>query len=131
MDACPTGAIVQERVVDARRCISYLTIEKRGELTAEEAESLGDQVFGCDICQEVCPYNRINTVTSEPDFEPVAGRLAPRLVDLLAMDASEFAERFQGSPVKRTKLQGLQRNARAVLANQARRVEQDQPSEMS
>ncbi len=120
MDACPTDAIVAERVVDARRCISYLSIEKRGPLTPTEASLLGDHVFGCDLCQDVCPFNRFSEPAGEPALEPRSGAVAPRLADLLGLDDEAFRARFRQSPVKRTKLAGLRRNVTAVLANQAR-----------
>ena len=120
MDACPTDAIVKERVVDARKCISYLTIEKRGELSEEQANALGDHIFGCDICQEVCPFNRFSEPSEVDELAPVEGRVAPRLADLMALDAEGFAAAFRGSAVKRAKLHGLLRNVAAVQTNQRR-----------
>ncbi|MCO4764306.1 MAG: tRNA epoxyqueuosine(34) reductase QueG [Myxococcales bacterium] len=121
MDACPTGAIVQERVVDARRCISYLTIETRGALTAEQQAMVGDHVFGCDICQDVCPFNRFSQPSDVAELQPRDGLVAPSLVELAKLDDEVFRRLFRRSPVKRAKIAGLQRNVAAVVGNQARR----------
>ena len=119
VDACPTQAILPGRSVDARRCISTLTIESKGELSAEQRQLLGDHVFGCDICQEVCPFNRFSQPSGEVVFEPRPGNLAPDLGELLALDQVSFSERFRRSPLKRRKFAGVQDNARAVLENQS------------
>lgn len=121
IDACPTGAIVRPYVVDARRCISTVTIETRGELEPAVAALVGDHVFGCDICQDVCPFNRFSRPSGEPAFAPRPGAVAPSLVDLLGLDEVGFRERFRRSPLKRAKWAGLVRNVRAVVANQAAR----------
>jgi epoxyqueuosine reductase len=113
LDACPTQAIVAPYVVDARLCISHTTIETTGTIPGPERSLLGDQVFGCDICQDVCPWNRFSQ-PGDPAFAPRAGNLAPRVDDLLAMDAEAFARQFAQSAVKRRGLAGLQDNARAV-----------------
>lgn len=118
MDACPTQAIVKERVVDARRCISYLTIEKRDALTAQEREWLGDHVFGCDLCQDVCPFNRFSEPSPEEQLQPREGLVAPDLRMLAGLAEEEFRTLFRQSPVKRAKLPGLLRNVEAVLDNQ-------------
>lgn len=118
VDACPTGAIVADRVVDARRCISALTIETKGALDPAVGSLIGDHVFGCDICQDVCPFNRFSRPADEPAFAPRLGNVAPQLADLLALDVASFSARFRRSPLKRRKLAGVQDNARAVLANQ-------------
>ena len=115
MDACPTGAIVAPYVVDARRCLSYLTIEHRREIPAEFASKIGNRIFGCDICQEVCPFNRFAAPTAEPAFQPREATRGPRLVDLLAMDDDAFRAAFRKSPVKRAKRAGLQRNVRGGI----------------
>ena len=121
LDSCPTGAIVEPYVVDSRRCISYATIELRGdELPAEVAPNLSGWLYGCDICQDVCPWNRFEQPTAEPRFEPRAGETSAPLGVVLELTPDSFAARFRRSPVKRAKLAGLQRNARAVLENARR-----------
>ena len=122
IDACPTGAIVEERVVDATRCISYLTIEKRGAIAAELAPLIGEHVYGCDVCQDVCPWNiSFAQELKEPAFAArasIAGREARTLAaELVKMGEQEFRDAFRGSPMKRAKHAGLVRNASVVLAN--------------
>ncbi len=113
LDACPTGAIVAPYVVDARLCISHTTIETDGAIPAAERHLVGDHVFGCDICQDVRPWNRFSQ-PGDPAFAPRPGLVAPRLADLLALDTDEFASIFAQNAVKRRGLAGLQDNARAV-----------------
>jgi epoxyqueuosine reductase len=116
MPACPTDAIVAPYVVDNRRCISYLTIEHKGAIPLELRQSMGNWVFGCDICQEVCPVNRKAKSTGDPNF----GRTdlsSVDLVELLAMTDDQFRQRFAGSPVMRAKRVGMQRNACIALGN--------------
>jgi epoxyqueuosine reductase len=114
IDACPTDAIVEPYVVDARRCISYLTIEHRGPLPAEFEGELGGWIFGCDICQDVCPWNtRFSAETPEPSFLPREGMVVPDTAALHALDDAEFSRRFQGSPLLRTGAAGLRRNIAA------------------
>jgi epoxyqueuosine reductase len=124
IDACPTAAIIDDRILDATKCIAYLTIEKRGEIPEEMHAGIGELLYGCDICQDVCPWNV--TFAQElkvPEFAPrpaIAGKDARTLAkELLAMDAAEFSAAFRKSPMKRAKLSGLKRNARIVLANSA------------
>jgi epoxyqueuosine reductase len=122
IDACPTQAIVAPRELDARRCISYLTIELREEIPVELREPIGELIYGCDICQDVCPWNvRFSEELKEPAFAPrdvLAGKDARTLAgDLLAMTQEEFSAAFKGSPMKRAKLRGLKRNAAVVLGN--------------
>ena len=122
LDACPTGALVEPYVLDARRCISYLTIELRGGIPQEFREPLGWQVYGCDICQDVCPFNRNAPTTPLADFEPretAAGDtlLQPRLEWLAGMTEQQFRESFRGSAMKRAKWSGLVRNACIALGN--------------
>ncbi|MBI5092945.1 MAG: tRNA epoxyqueuosine(34) reductase QueG [Candidatus Hydrogenedentes bacterium] len=117
LDACPTGAIVAPKVVDANRCISYHTIENRGEFPGELALSFGKWVFGCDVCQEVCPWNRFATQTSEDAFHPRPGQATPDLDELANLNEETFRTRFAGTPVARAKLAGIQRNARIVREN--------------
>jgi epoxyqueuosine reductase len=119
LDACPTRAFVAPYVLDARRCISYLTIEHRGDIDGELAAQMGEWAFGCDVCQEVCPWNR----KAEPGHEPA---LAPSgslgaLESLLALDQSAFRARFRGTALWRTKRAGLVRNAAIALANRGER----------
>jgi epoxyqueuosine reductase len=125
IEACPTEAIVAPYVIDNARCISYLTIENRGPIPRELRPLMLDWVFGCDICQDVCPVNRKAIATSEPAFQkspqpPFAkggqgGFLD--LVELLELSEEEFRRRFQGSPILRAKRAGLQRNACVALGN--------------
>jgi epoxyqueuosine reductase len=129
IDACPTEALVEPYVMDARRCISYLTIELRDNIPVELREGMGRHVFGCDICQDVCPWNRRAPETCLPDFQPrllppaaddpIGGEslFKPSLRRLASMTESEFREVFRSSPVKRTKWRGLVRNACIALGN--------------
>ena len=115
IDACPTAAIVEPYVVDARKCISYGTIELRDESLPEEiAANLNGWIYGCDICQEVCPWNRFEQRTAEPRFEARAGETSLELDRIAAMEHDEYVERFRRSAIKRTKLTGLKRNAAAL-----------------
>jgi epoxyqueuosine reductase len=115
--ACPTGALVAPGVLDARRCISYLTIEQRGPIPHELRPLMGTHIFGCDICQAVCPWNRQAPVTSDAAFLPRAGFAAPELMPLLRLSEDDFRARFQGSPVTRAKRRGLLRNVAVALGN--------------
>ncbi len=121
IDACPTGAIVEPYVLDARRCISYLTIELRGAIPRELREPMGRHVFGCDICQDVCPWNRRALATGLANFQPRQGGahtlFSPDLDWLISLSEEEFRAMFRGSPVKRTKWRGLLRNACVAIAN--------------
>ena len=123
LDACPTQALPEPHVLDATRCISYLTIELRGDIPAELREPMGELVYGCDICQEVCPWNvRFATELSEGSpFAPrevIAGKDARTVArDLLAISQDEFTAAFRRSPMKRAKPRGLKRNAAVVLGN--------------
>lgn len=117
LDACPTGAIAEPYVVDSNKCISHATIELRDERIPEEvAQNLDGWLYGCDICQDVCPWNRFEQPTSEARFEPRAGLVNAPLSDILSLTPEAYAERFRKSAVKRAKLAGLQRNARALLS---------------
>lgn len=115
LDACPTGAIVEPYVVDSAKCISYLTIEHRGPIADEFKPISGNWIYGCDICQDVCPWNRFQQPTPHQAFEARPENVAPRLEELSVMTQEEFSRRFKNSPMKRTKLEGLKRNARAIL----------------
>lgn len=122
LDACPTDAFVEPRVLDATRCISYLTIEARGEIPLELREPIGSLLYGCDICQEVCPWNHKFAVEArEPAFaarEMFAGRDARSLArEILAMDGDGFRAAFKGSAMRRAKRRGVARNAAVVLGN--------------
>ena len=117
LEACPTGALPAPYVLDATRCISYLTIELKGSIPGPQREGLGRHVFGCDICQDVCPWNRKRRRRGGARFEPRPGSVGPDLVELAALDAAAFRERFRGSPVKRAKRRGLLRNVAVALGN--------------
>ena len=136
LDACPTQAFVEPYVMDARKCISYLTIELRGSIPEELREPMGTHVFGCDICQDVCPWNRRAPVSTLAQFQPRTLRevnerneadapagaqgdslFQPRLESLLSLSAEDFRQLFRGSPLKRTKWRGLVRNACIAAGN--------------
>jgi epoxyqueuosine reductase len=117
IDACPTHAIIAPYQLDANLCISYLTIEKRGPIPEPIREGLGRHVFGCDICQDVCPWNRKAPVTSAAEYQPRDGLVNPALEWLAAMDEVEFRKVFRGSPIRRAKRQGLRRNAALAMGN--------------
>lgn len=117
IDACPTGAIVADKTVDARRCISYLTIELRGPVPPEWRRGMGDWVFGCDICQAVCPWNREAPVSGDPALTGDAARAAPDLVALLQLDDAGFRGQFRHTALARPRRRGLLRNAAIALGN--------------
>jgi epoxyqueuosine reductase len=122
LDACPTDAFDGPHRLDARKCISYLTIELKEEIPEELREGIGDRLYGCDVCQEVCPWNvRFSQALKEPGFAPrevLASKDARTLArELLSMSQAEFSASFKGSPMKRAKLRGLKRNAAVVLGN--------------
>jgi epoxyqueuosine reductase len=140
LDACPTQAFVEPYVMDARKCISYLTIELRGSIPEELREPMGNHVFGCDICQDVCPWNRRAPIATIPQFQPRVSSppeenrtgaplppqdeslYLPRLEWLLGLSQADFREVFRGSPVKRTKWRGLMRNVCIALGNSGLRA---------
>ena len=127
LDACPTDAFPEPYVLDARRCISYLTIELRNEpIPVELREGLGEWVFGCDICQEVCPWNRDAPATIEPAFEPVSALAAADALELLGLDESGFQQQLGSTPLERPGRTGLVRNA-AIVAGNSRRHEAIEP----
>jgi epoxyqueuosine reductase len=117
LDACPTQAFVEPRMLDAGRCLSGLTIEDHGPIPESLRTGLGDWVFGCDICQEVCPWNRHAPGSSEPAFQPRDGETTLGLADILRLDESAFRRRFRGSPLWRAKRKGLLRSAAIALGN--------------
>ncbi|MFM8770723.1 MAG: tRNA epoxyqueuosine(34) reductase QueG [Candidatus Kapaibacterium sp.] len=119
LDACPTKAIIQPAVVDATQCISYWTIETKAdvEIPLPIAENLDGWLFGCDVCQDVCPWNRFETPTTEERFQPRHGELSLDPASVLTLQPDSFVERFRHSPLKRPKLGGLQRNARALVTS--------------
>jgi len=117
LDACPTNAFDAPYALDARRCIAYLTIEHRGPIPEEFHAAIGDWLFGCDICQEVCPWNR-----RVPPAPATGVPVPPRPEELVTMNDAEFRERLRGSPLKRARREGLARNAAIVLANRRTRV---------
>jgi len=125
IEACPTDALVEPYVLDARRCISYLTIELRGAIPEEFHSQMGWHVFGCDICQDVCPFNRRAPVTNKAEFHPRSGTaqastlFAPPALGFLQMGEEQFEQAFTNSPIRRTKREGLQRNARLVCQSEA------------
>jgi epoxyqueuosine reductase len=121
LDACPTNAFLGPYQLDANKCISYLTIEKRGAIPGELREGMGRQVFGCDICQDVCPWNRKAPATDAAEFQPREGLVNPALEWLAEMKAEEFRETFRRSPVRRAKLSGMRRNAVIAMGNSGNR----------
>jgi epoxyqueuosine reductase len=117
LDACPTAAFPEPYVLDATRCVSYLTIELKGAVPEALREATGHHVFGCDICQDVCPWNRKRRHRGPQAFEPRPGLVSPSLPELAALAQDEFSRRFRRSPVKRAKLRGLLRNVAVALGN--------------
>lgn len=118
LDACPTQAFPKPYVLDARKCISYLTIEHRGDIEPELAERMGDWVFGCDICQEVCPWNRRAQRSPHAIPAPLAGLSPAELIDLLQTSEEQFRRQYRSTPLWRAKRRGVIRNACLVLGNQ-------------
>jgi len=116
LDACPTEAFPEPHVLDATRCISYLTIEHRGDFNDQQRADVGDWVFGCDVCQDVCPWNvSFAQATADPELAPRAEVSAPDLAALLAMDDDAFTQRYGDTPFARPGRAGMRRNAAAVL----------------
>lgn len=115
IDACPTAAITEPYVVDSNKCISYATIELHTpELPPQVEQNLSGWLYGCDICQDVCPWNRFEATTAEARFAPREGNVNAELTDILELTPETYATRFRGSAMKRAKLSGLQRNAKAI-----------------
>jgi epoxyqueuosine reductase len=120
LEACPTACILPDRTIDARRCLSYLTIEEKGSLPAALRPQLQNWVFGCDICQQVCPWNGrfAGSAAGDPAFQARAGLPAPQLSVELGLDAPAFNRKFRGSPIRRSKRRGYLRNVAVALGNQ-------------
>jgi epoxyqueuosine reductase len=124
LEACPTGAFTGPRSLDSNRCISYLTIEHRGPIDETLRSAIADHVYGCDICQDVCPWNvKFASTLREPAFapRPIIGTKGARELarEIMALDEASYREAFRGSPMKRARLDGLRRNAEIVLANES------------
>jgi len=117
IDICPTQAIIAPFTVDARRCISYLTIELRGSIPEEFRPLMGNRIYGCDDCQLVCPWNRFARPTQEPDFAPRHGLDAPQLVELFGWDEAQFMQRTEGSAIRRIGFECWLRNIAVALGN--------------
>jgi epoxyqueuosine reductase len=118
LEACPTGAITEAYVLDSNLCISHATIESRApEISAEVSRQLEGWLYGCDICQDVCPWNQMTPATDEPRFEPRPGNINASLSEVLDLSPEAYAARYRHSAMKRAKLSGLQRNARVLLQN--------------
>lgn len=117
IEACPTDAIVEPNVLDSRLCISYLTIELKESIPKALRPEIGNWIFGCDICQEVCPWNSKAVSTTEPGFQPRDGNFAPKLLSLVGMTQEAFSRRFKGSPIKRAKRKGFLRNVLVAIGN--------------
>jgi len=117
IDACPTKALIAPYELDSNRCISYLTIEKRGAIPEDMRDGMGRHVFGCDICQDVCPWNRKAPATTAAEFQPREGLVNPALDWLAQIGEEEFREKFRGSPIRRAKRAGLRRNAVVAMGN--------------
>jgi epoxyqueuosine reductase len=121
IEACPTEAILAPYQLDSGKCVSYLTIEKRGSIPEELRAGLGRHVFGCDICQDVCPWNRKAPASTAPEFQPRPGLVNPALAWLAEMSAEEFRATFRASPIRRTKRSGLRRNVAIAMGNSGNR----------
>jgi epoxyqueuosine reductase len=117
LEACPTGALVEAGVLDSTKCLSYLTIELRSAIPEELRPALGNHVYGCDICQEVCPYNQVPPRSSDPAWQPRPALDLPRLVDLWRRPDSELRHAVKGSAMTRAKLTGLRRNLAVAIGN--------------
>jgi epoxyqueuosine reductase len=117
IDICPTQAIVAPYQLDARRCISYLTIELRGSIPAELRPLIGNRIYGCDDCQLVCPWNKFAQPTPEPDFAPRHGLDAPKLIELFAWSEEEFLKNTEGSAIRRIGYECWLRNIAVALGN--------------
>jgi epoxyqueuosine reductase len=117
LDACPTGALIAPYKMDATKCISYLTIEHKGTIAPDLMEGMGRQVFGCDICQDVCPWNRKAPIAADAELEPRGELVNPALEWLASLDEPSFERVFNGSPVRRAGFLGMRRNAAIAMGN--------------
>ena len=117
IEACPTQCILPDRTLDARRCISYLTIELKGEIPLDLRERMGQWIFGCDICQIVCPWNRFSAPGGDPVFAPRPGVPHPDLIAELTLNPQDFKHKFKDSPIQRAKRRGYLRNVAIALGN--------------
>ena len=117
LDACPTGALTAPHQMDARRCIAYLTIEHKGPIDVGLMEGMGRQIFGCDICQDVCPWNRRAPVAADSELAPRTTLVNPALAELTTLDERDFERLFAGSPVWRAGFTGLRRNLAVAMGN--------------
>jgi epoxyqueuosine reductase len=117
LDVCPTEAFPEPYVLDARRCISYLTIELKSPIPRELRSGVGDWLFGCDLCQDVCPWNRKSPVSTDPAFQPRSELSPADAVEIMTMTKEDFRRRFRGTPLDRPGYDGLRRNAAIVLGN--------------
>lgn len=117
LDACPTDAILEPYVLDARRCISYLTIELKGAIPESLRPQMGQHIFGCDICQDVCPWNRKRHFTTEPALQPQPQQVYPLLAELASLTPEAFTQRFRGTGLERPKRRGLLRNVCVAMGN--------------
>ena len=117
LEACPTNALFAPYQMDATKCISYLTIEHKGPIAPELMQGMGRQVFGCDICQDVCPWNRKAPLSADPELQPRGELINPALEGLAAMDEKAFEQTFNGSPVRRAGFNGLRRNLAIAMGN--------------
>ncbi len=119
IQACPTNCILPNRTLDARRCISYLTIELKDDIPLDLRPLMQDWIFGCDACQQACPWNRFAALEGDASFRPPSGSATPNLIPLLALTPESFNQQFKHSPLKRTKRRGLIRNISVALGNSA------------
>ena len=117
IEACPTNAILPNRTLDARCCISYLTIENKGDIPEELRPFMQDWIFGCDLCQTACPWNRFADPKGDASFQPHGGSPFPDLIEILALTPKSFSQQFKQSPIRRAKRKGLLRNAAVALGN--------------
>jgi len=117
LDACPTEALTVPYQIDARRCISYLTIEYKGDIDDDLAAAMGNRIYGCDDCLDACPWNKFSTISQEQAFFPRLELTAPRLADLSRLDDQDFRQLFAGSPIKRTGRDRFVRNVLIAIAN--------------
>lgn len=117
IDACPTDALLEPYILDSRLCISYLTIELKNKIPLELRDGIGNNIYGCDICQDVCPWNKRASISANKEFEPREGLYNPDLDHLSTLSPEEFRAIFKGSPIKRTKRRGLLRNIMIAMGN--------------